>query len=252
MVRMLLKAGAGQSTQKVLERGAQNGNNRGGLQTRGIALHSLLSKHACKGEFVEREIWEDVHKITELLLEHGADPDVELPWRASCFTSPTCETTRELGYRNPDPRVRNLFHGECLVPLAKPATSSIRAGRLISRPDESLGSFRASPEDMMAAGKDYSMKLWDFVKKSDEQNSTLQDDAVPEKTDTVNASKWTWSTYAGSDKSRSIGASCAFDFDFFRQKARSIGADGTADWGPDSDSEQQSWYLLVEAVEERI
>lgn len=96
MVRMLLKAGAGQSTQKVLERGAQNGNNRGGLQTRGIALHSPLSKHAYKGEFVEREILEDVHKITELLLEHGADPDVELPWRASCFTSPIWKTTREL------------------------------------------------------------------------------------------------------------------------------------------------------------
>lgn len=88
--------------------------------------------------------------------------------------------------------MRNLCHGVCLVPLAKPATSSIRAGRLISRPDESLGSSRASPEVMMAADEDYSMSLWDFVKKSDEQNSTLQDESFPKENDTVNASRMTW------------------------------------------------------------
>lgn len=95
---MICRAGFVKLTQTVLECGDQKGRDKGRLRMRSIALYSLLSKYACRGEFIEREIQGAVHEITELLLEHGADPDFELPVRKTRLMS-----TRELGLRNPDP-----------------------------------------------------------------------------------------------------------------------------------------------------
>jgi ankyrin repeat protein len=133
------------------------------VRNRSIALYSLLDKTACKGEFVKRELLEDVYQIVLMLLRHNADPDLCVKQ-----TRRNSETARHIAPRHPDPRVRNLLSIARATPLKKPEEHRLQIGPSLMDPLAAS----AFEEPDLSLGLSQLATLWDFLQTSDPDIST--------------------------------------------------------------------------------
>jgi hypothetical protein len=141
-----------------LERGPGNRTCDQSAFDYSIVLFRLLEATACKGDFVKRELLEDVFQITTMLLQHNADPDMctEQGRPAQSIT------TRDVASRNPDPRVRNLLSRAKLAPTRTQEESCLQTGRSLW--DASEDETHAYLEDQSPVASRYAI-LWDFLDK---------------------------------------------------------------------------------------
>jgi ankyrin repeat protein len=133
-----------------------------------ITLFRLLEATACKGDFIRRQLLEDVFQITMMLLKHDADPDM-------CMEQGRCRpsiTTRNLASRHPDPRIRNLLSRAKPAPTItqKGSTPPLERSILDSSEDETYEFL----EGQYPASSQYAV-LWDFLDKPNTNSSILQD-----------------------------------------------------------------------------
>jgi ankyrin repeat protein len=133
--------------------------NEQSIHDRSIALYRLLGKTACKGEFVKRELLEDVYQIAMMLLRHGADPDIRVK-----ETKQVSETARHVASRHPDPRVRTVLSRARVVPLIRPEGSNSRIQLFTTNPRATSASDELRSREF-SLGDDYHATLWDFLER---------------------------------------------------------------------------------------
>jgi hypothetical protein len=117
------------------------------------SLYCILVADACREDICKRELHHDVYRIVELLLQHGADPDIPLGTSIQKWTS------REASTRHPDPRVRALLSKAVRLPGTKDLPLQI--GRSWNVPSHASLSTASQTEA-------YFVRLWDFFDLPDD------------------------------------------------------------------------------------
>lgn len=88
--------------------------------------------------FVERKLLHDVHPVVSLLLEYGADPDMEFAFQNRAKWDPRKEppgAIRVPAQYNPDPRIRNRLLKTRTTAIVRLEPSSLQIGHCIEYPD---------------------------------------------------------------------------------------------------------------------
>ncbi|KAH4108539.1 hypothetical protein HBI25_177660 [Parastagonospora nodorum] len=135
-----------------------------------IFLHHLIAEHATRGNFVKRELHDEVYQIASMLLLHKADPDVHQNVRLEAVTA------RQLARRHPDPRVRLMFSTAETRPTAKIKAAKLQIGHSLTPPttynsDDDPWSPDPFSETRYAT-------LWDFLKSPNTDSSTTEDEDI--------------------------------------------------------------------------
>ncbi|KAF2653001.1 hypothetical protein K491DRAFT_695151 [Lophiostoma macrostomum CBS 122681] len=141
------------------------------LRNRSSALYQILKKDASIDDIIKRQLHEDTYQIVFMLLEHGADPDVQFGTKSS---HPV--TARSVASRHPDPRVRNKLL------KASPVTESKECASHIGRPwiasqNETLKPCQARSEALRSEVSRHTT-LWDFLSKSGAEMRTFKNEEL--------------------------------------------------------------------------
>ncbi|KAF2833308.1 ankyrin [Ophiobolus disseminans] len=138
------------------------------VRGRSLALYNIIDATACKGDFVMRQLLEDVHQIVSMLLQHHADPDMP--------SGRIGATARDVASRHPDPRVRNLLSKAKPPATTKPKKLPSRAGRK-GLDNESTPSYQMEYfHSMESPIPSRFATLLDFVDKPDTAEALLTGD----------------------------------------------------------------------------
>lgn len=119
--------------ESLLARGHPGQTPEESIHTRSQTLHRVLRMHACEGSLVVdgklvAKPLDDVFKVTKLLLEYGADPDMKFDhWVHSMYL--TESSSRKWGKHSPDPRIRALFSTGGTKSAGDSKTSSQEKGK---------------------------------------------------------------------------------------------------------------------------
>jgi hypothetical protein len=131
-------------------------------------LNHLIAKDATRGDFVKRELHDEVYQIATMLLLHKADPDLNSNARLGSGTA------RQLACRHPDPRVRLMFSKAGTKPTAKTKAANLQIGHSLA-PSTTHNS-DDDPWSPDPLGETRYATLWDFLKSPNTGSPNMEDE----------------------------------------------------------------------------